>query len=330
MDPLRAGRGVTGTLVETHLGVLRRGALRESVHDLSDTLGPAPEAAVELLRRGKRLEWFTLGWNVVGVIVLAVLAFTASSVALAGFGLDSFIDIAASTVVLWELSGTSEARQRRALRLIGVAFLLLAVYLLIQSIVALLAAHHRCGPGPEVGNGVRVSTDRLFPTRFSRRRRGRSIHLGTRGRLGRQVVRAGRRARESKDRYPRHDPVHPDEPRCRRDGERPRDGRRDIRRVVDGIDREGQRHQHNQRRAHAHDDGVPPGALHHERERHHKGDDERGVAAREGRGCLNGQERIWHQVHVRSATMDDQLDHLRRDPGEGDDTLRTRPRCAGP
>ena len=40
-----------------------------------DTLGPAPEAAVELPRRGKRLEWFTLGWNIVGVIVLAVLAF---------------------------------------------------------------------------------------------------------------------------------------------------------------------------------------------------------------------------------------------------------------
>ncbi|MBG6214482.1 hypothetical protein RCH23_002284 [Cryobacterium sp. CAN_C3] len=80
-----------------------------------------------LPRRGRRLEWFTLGWNAVGVVVLGVLAVAASSVALAGFGSDSFIEIVASTVVLWELSGTGEGRQRRALRLIRVAFILLAV-----------------------------------------------------------------------------------------------------------------------------------------------------------------------------------------------------------
>jgi divalent metal cation (Fe/Co/Zn/Cd) transporter len=86
-----------------------------------------------LLRRGFALEWATLGWNVVGIVVLAVAAIAARSVALAGFGLDSLIEIGASTVVLWELSGTGQARQRRALRLIGAAFALLAVYLLIQS-----------------------------------------------------------------------------------------------------------------------------------------------------------------------------------------------------
>jgi divalent metal cation (Fe/Co/Zn/Cd) transporter len=103
---------------------------------------PIPDAGGVLLRRGKGLEWFTLGWNMVGVIVLAVLAVRAWSVALAGFGLDSFIEIGASTVVLWELSGTGEARQRRALTLIGVAFVLLAVYLFVQSVVALLSGHH--------------------------------------------------------------------------------------------------------------------------------------------------------------------------------------------
>ncbi|CAN5236240.1 cation transporter [soil metagenome] len=95
-----------------------------------------------LLRRGRALEWFTLGWNVVGVIVLAVLALTSSSVALLGFGLDSLIEIGASTVVLWELSSTGEARQRRALRMIGLAFILLAFYLLVQSSFALLSGHH--------------------------------------------------------------------------------------------------------------------------------------------------------------------------------------------
>jgi divalent metal cation (Fe/Co/Zn/Cd) transporter len=90
-----------------------------------------------LLRRGRLLEVATLSWNVVGVIVLAVAAVRAQSVALAGFGLDSFIEIGASLVVLWELSGTGAARQRRALRLIAVAFLALAGYLTVQTIVVL-------------------------------------------------------------------------------------------------------------------------------------------------------------------------------------------------
>lgn len=86
-----------------------------------------------LLRRGFALEYATLGWNVIGIVVLALAAISARSVALAGFGLDSLIEIGASTVVIWELSGTGEARQRRALRLIGCGFGLLAVYLLVQS-----------------------------------------------------------------------------------------------------------------------------------------------------------------------------------------------------
>ncbi len=86
-----------------------------------------------LLRRGFALEYATLGWNVVGILVLAVAAVSARSVALVGFGLDSLIEIAASIVVIWELSGSGEARQRRALRMIGVGFALLALYLLVQS-----------------------------------------------------------------------------------------------------------------------------------------------------------------------------------------------------
>lgn len=98
-----------------------------------------------LRRRGLVLEWVTLAWNVVGVIVLAVLAVSASSTALAGFGLDSLIEIGASTVVLWELSGAGEQRQRRALRLIGVAFIAVAAYLLVQSVIALITQHHPGG-----------------------------------------------------------------------------------------------------------------------------------------------------------------------------------------
>ena len=101
-----------------------------------------PALRVTLLRRGRLLEAATLGWNVVGIIVLAVAAIAARSVALAGFGLDSLIEIGASTVVLWELQGTGERRQRRALRLIGIAFILLAAYLLTQTILVLAVGFH--------------------------------------------------------------------------------------------------------------------------------------------------------------------------------------------
>lgn len=95
-----------------------------------------------LVRRGFALEWATLGWNVVGIVILAIGAATARSVALAGFGLDSLIEIGASTVVIWELSGTGADRQRRGLRLIGYAFATLAVYLLVQSTVVLATGYH--------------------------------------------------------------------------------------------------------------------------------------------------------------------------------------------
>jgi divalent metal cation (Fe/Co/Zn/Cd) transporter len=95
-----------------------------------------------LLRRGLALEYSTLGWNVAGIVVLAIAAAGARSVALAGFGLDSLIEIGASTVVIWELSGAGAERQRRGLRLIGFAFAVLGVYLLVQSTVVLAARYH--------------------------------------------------------------------------------------------------------------------------------------------------------------------------------------------
>lgn len=99
------------------------------------------DEAGRLLRRGFWLEYATLGWNMVGIVVLAVAAVAAGSVALAGFGLDSLIEIGASVVVVWELSGTGPVRRRRALRLIGAAFGLLALYLAVQSTVVLVAGY---------------------------------------------------------------------------------------------------------------------------------------------------------------------------------------------
>ena len=97
----------------------------------------------KLLRQGLLLEYITLGWNVVGTVVVIVAAIAAHSVALAGFGLDSLIEIGASTVVIWQLKNIhNRQREHRALRLIAVSFFALAVYILAQSVHTLMLQTH--------------------------------------------------------------------------------------------------------------------------------------------------------------------------------------------
>ena len=127
-----------------------------------------------LIRRGRLLEVATLAWNVVGVVILAISAAFTSSVALVGFGLDSLIEIGASIVVLWELSGSGELRQRRALRLIGIAFIALAVYLLAQSLFALITQHHASPSGAGIiWTGATAIV--MFGLAFGKTRTGRAL-----------------------------------------------------------------------------------------------------------------------------------------------------------
>lgn len=101
------------------------------------------ERHVVLTHRGLQLEYATLGWNIVTICIVVSAAVVARSVALAGFALDSGIEIFASAVVIWHLRGDVEpARERRAARLIGVAFLALAVYLVGQTVVTLVVGVH--------------------------------------------------------------------------------------------------------------------------------------------------------------------------------------------
>ena len=117
------------------------------------------------------MEAATLGWNIVGVFVLAFATVQARSVALAGFGLDSLIEIGASTVILWELADVNRERQRRAMRLIGFAFVCLAVYLGIQStIVLIMSFHPHHSPLGIVWTGVTAAV--MFVLAFGKARTG--------------------------------------------------------------------------------------------------------------------------------------------------------------
>lgn len=106
----------------------------------------AADETIRRRRRGLRLEYATLAWNVVGSVLVLAAAVATRSVALAGFGLDSLIEIVAGLVVVWQLQEMQAVeRERRALRIIGVAFLLLATYIAGQSIYVLASRvrpHH--------------------------------------------------------------------------------------------------------------------------------------------------------------------------------------------
>ena len=104
-----------------------------------------------LLKVGLALEYATLTWNVVGVVVLVAAAYRAQSVALAGFGLDSLIEIFASVVVVWHLLGVHLDRERTALRLIGIAFVLLVLYIAAQLAYTLATGTH---PAPSAAGIV--------------------------------------------------------------------------------------------------------------------------------------------------------------------------------
>lgn len=143
------------------------------------------ERRSKLLARGFALEYVTLGWNVVGIVVLGITAVLARSVALAGFGLDSLTEIGASMVVVWELRDTGQTRQRFALRLIGGAFVLLAIYLFVQSTVVLLT---RFRPEPSPGGiaWTAVTAVAMFALAWGKTRTGRALNnpvLQTEGRV---------------------------------------------------------------------------------------------------------------------------------------------------
>jgi divalent metal cation (Fe/Co/Zn/Cd) transporter len=114
----------------------------------------APLDQATLLKRGLLLEYLTLGWNVVGVILVILAAYAARSVALAGFGLDSLIEIFASVVVVWQLTGVDLKRERQALRLIGIAFIALVLYIVAQLLFTFLSRTH---PATSVGGIIWIA-----------------------------------------------------------------------------------------------------------------------------------------------------------------------------
>jgi divalent metal cation (Fe/Co/Zn/Cd) transporter len=91
-----------------------------------------------VVRHGRRLEYFTVGWNALEGLVAIIAGAFASSISLVGFGIDSFIEVTSGSALLWRMSVDAdierrERSERRALKIVGTCFLALAAYITYES-----------------------------------------------------------------------------------------------------------------------------------------------------------------------------------------------------
>jgi divalent metal cation (Fe/Co/Zn/Cd) transporter len=107
------------------------------------------ETRGDLLNRGLLLEYVTVGWNIVEGIIAVGAGVLAGSPALVGFGADSFIESISGGVLIGRLDGERSGKhdpeaveriERRAERLVGASFLVLAAYVGFESVRALITA----------------------------------------------------------------------------------------------------------------------------------------------------------------------------------------------
>jgi divalent metal cation (Fe/Co/Zn/Cd) transporter len=92
-----------------------------------------------VVRRGRRLEHFTITWNAVEGLVAVVAGAVAGSISLVGFGIDSFIEVTSGAILLWRMSVDAdvllrERNEKRALKVVGVCFVALAGYIAYESV----------------------------------------------------------------------------------------------------------------------------------------------------------------------------------------------------
>jgi divalent metal cation (Fe/Co/Zn/Cd) transporter len=97
-----------------------------------------PPSRRELIRRGQRLEYFTIAYNSLEGLVSIVAGALAGSVSLIGFGLDSIIEVASGAALLWRLNhdldhSRREQVERTTLRIVGGCFITLAAYIVYES-----------------------------------------------------------------------------------------------------------------------------------------------------------------------------------------------------
>jgi divalent metal cation (Fe/Co/Zn/Cd) transporter len=144
-----------------------------------------PAERLPILGHALRLEYLTLGWNLIEGVIAVTAALLAGSVALLGFGIDSFVESASAIILIWRLRAerraasaeTIERLDRRARRLVGVSLFLLAAFVAADSTWTLLHAER---PEPSLVGIALTSISIVVMVWLARAKRRAAHQLGSR------------------------------------------------------------------------------------------------------------------------------------------------------
>jgi len=135
---------------------------------------PGITSRSDLVRRGLHLEYFTVAWNTLEALISIVAGFIAGSVALVAFGADSLIEVTSGATMLWRLGHDSDSArrdgvERTTLRIVGVLFVALALYIVYESCSTLIL--HEAPKGSILGIAVAVASLIAMPLLAQAKRR---------------------------------------------------------------------------------------------------------------------------------------------------------------
>lgn len=138
-----------------------------------------------LRARAVRLEAFTVGWNLVEGFVALYFAILAGSIALLGFGAESFVETASGVVILWRFWAETKARdaervdaiESRAQKLVAASLVLLGIYIAYEAASALRARER---PDASVGGIVLTTLSLLVMGVLADAKRKTARRLGSR------------------------------------------------------------------------------------------------------------------------------------------------------
>jgi divalent metal cation (Fe/Co/Zn/Cd) transporter len=138
-----------------------------------------PAERDRLIRHAELLAWSSLLWMTAEGVIAVVAGIVAGSIALIGFGLDSVIEGLASVVIIWRFWGAralSETAERRAQKLVAVQFFILAPYVAVEAVRALVTGSEATTSW--LGIGLTIASAALMPA-FAVAKRRVGARLGS-------------------------------------------------------------------------------------------------------------------------------------------------------
>jgi divalent metal cation (Fe/Co/Zn/Cd) transporter len=162
--------------------------VEQASFDLPVAKVPAVADRAPLVRQARFLAALGLGWHLVEAAIALIAGLAAGSIALVGFGADSVVEGAAGVVVLWRFSArgeASESAERRAQRLIGASFFVIANYVGVEAVRTLVAGDHPASSWVGIGLAL-VTLATMPPLAAAKARVGEKLNSAATRSEGRQ------------------------------------------------------------------------------------------------------------------------------------------------